>query len=95
MGTTTTTVYRTQATETLIVLTVLVREGRFRFYETTIIIGGKVADGLRTWKKFDAGFEHDAAVAWAKGYRDPSSKRHEFWEKAAVGLAESCPHSVD
>ena len=60
----------------------LIREGGLRFYETTIIVGTKVLDGIRTTKKVDAGFEHDAAVAWAKGYTDKFSKRHAFWAEA-------------
>ncbi len=82
----TATIYRTQATDTVTVSTVLIREGGARWYETALIVGGEVTDGRRTSRKFDAGLEHDAAVAWARGYRDPSSNRHDFWARQAAGV---------
>lgn len=85
--TNTTTLYRTQATETITVSTVLVREDGARWYETTIVVGGAVSDGERTSKKYDAGFEHDAAVAWARGYRDAASNRHARWDARLVEVS--------
>ncbi len=83
----TTAIYRTQATGTTTVSTALVRDGGARFYETTLIVSGVVLDGIRTSKKADAGFEHDAAVAFARGYVDPASRRHAFWAQAVKAVA--------
>lgn len=86
----TTTLYRTEATETLTVSTVYVVDGKSRFYETAFVVKGKgVTDGERSAKKYEAGMTHDAAVAWAKGWeRDKFSKRHERWEAGVKALVE-------
>jgi hypothetical protein len=77
---TTSRVWRTASGNGVVVSTVLVHDGGSRYYETSIVFGmSGVSDGRRTARKFDAGIEHDAAVAFARGHKDPSSKRDEFW----------------
>lgn len=84
-------VWRTQATDTVTVSTVLQHEGDQRFYETAIIVGGRVSDGVRTpsarGSKFQAGLVHDGAVAWARGYRDRHNVRHDFWTRQLADIA--------
>lgn len=65
---TTTMIYRTAATATVTVSTVLVRDGKARFYETAFIVNGKVSDGERSDKKSMAGVVHDAYCDVARGY---------------------------
>lgn len=57
-------VYSTKISDTVTVSTVRVYDGRAQWYETSVIINGKVSDGVRNHSKFDAGFEHDETVAW-------------------------------
>lgn len=78
----TTAIYRTQVSPVLAVSTVLVREGGERFYETTIVVSGTPIEGRRNGKKSDAGYEHDAAVDFARGKRDEHSVRCAFWTRA-------------
>lgn len=74
-GMKTTTTWRTEATDTITVSTVHVREGRLSWYETAFIVAGRVSEPRRVDRKFAAGVEHDACVAAARGYADPHSKR--------------------
>lgn len=78
---------RTAASATVTVSTVRCREGRTTWYETALIVGGRVSDSRRTSKKFDAGFEHDAAVAFVRGYVDPRSVRADFYAAALAEVA--------
>lgn len=82
----TTALYRTQATDTITVSTVHVRDGGAQWYETALIIAGRVSDPQRTGRKFQAGIEHDEAVACVRGYRDPSSRRRAFYLSAIAEL---------
>lgn len=86
MGMKFTTIYRTQATSTVTVSTVHVRDGRSTWYETALIVGGKVTDPVRQPRKAEAGIEHDAAVAFARGYHDAFSVRHDFYAGALAAL---------
>lgn len=83
----TTKVWRTEVTENVTVSTVRIREGKTAWYETAIIVKHKVAEPIRSKYKAEAGMEHDAAVAWAKGYKDPTSKRSEHWSNAVANLS--------
>ncbi len=91
----TTQVHRTRATDTLTVSTILVREGKARFYETTIVVAPHHLEGMnrsvvlepvRAARKYEAGLMHDDAVAWARGYRDAQNKRHDHWANALKNL---------
>jgi hypothetical protein len=72
--------------DAMTVSTVLVRDGRERFYETTIIVSGVALEGRRQAKKIDAGYEHDAAIAFARGHRDEWSIRTMHWTRALVDV---------
>jgi hypothetical protein len=79
----TTTAWKTVARDGVTVSTVLVREGGARWYETAIVTAAGVSDGVRTSKKYDAGVEHDFAVAVVRGYeKDAQSKRVAFYTAA-------------
>jgi len=75
------TVYRTPVNAMLTVSTVRVG----RSYETAILVAGKVCEPRRTTTKSAAGYEHDAAVEFARAYTigavDHRSARHAYWTR--------------
>ncbi len=92
----TTPIHRTNVTSALTVSTVLVVDGG-RWYETTIILHGRVGDPRKTYSKSDAGYEHDAAVEWAlyPHRRDPASARGAHWALVHEKLLRDLQGPVD
>lgn len=77
-------IYRTQISNALVVSTVKVG----RVYETAISVNGRVSDPVsRVSKVFDAGFAHDAVVAFFL-YPSLRDGRSSFVERVARAHAE-------